>query len=182
MIVVGIDPGSRRAGFAALRADAGRMEILELGTWDLFKEAGPDLGERLALLHKYASQFFRSHNPQVIGLEKAVAFKNISSALKLSESRGVIRIAAHQILAQAGERFVELSPTEIKLSASGLGFGSKETVERALRLRFPQSRAFLEAGTTLAHDAFDAVAIAWAAKSKSRFNQLGGRSHVDSGT
>lgn len=175
MIVAGLDPGSRRAGYAVLRVGAGSMEILEMGAWDLFKVAGPDLGDRLTELHRQATLFFKKHNPQIIGLEKAVAFKNISSALKLSEARGVIRLAAHQVLAQAGERFAELSPTAVKRSASGLGFGSKETVERALRLRFPQSRAFLEAAEsgTIAHDAFDAVAIAWAARAMFKLGALG---------
>lgn len=182
MIVVGVDPGSRRAGYAVLSADAQSVEIIEMGAWDLFKLAGSELGERLTLLHKLSAEFFRKHNPQVIGLENAVAYKNVSSALKLSEARGVIRLAAHQVLDQAALRLVELSPTEIKRSASGLGLGSKETVERALRLRFPRSHAFLNGGEKIAHDAFDAVAVAWAAKSRHRLNVLGVTKNVDAGS
>ena len=189
MIVAGLDPGSRRAGFAVLRMDSHAMEIISMGSWDLMKVAGPDLGERLAELHRLAVVFFKTHNPRVIGLEKAVAFKNISSALKLSEARGVIRIAGHQVLAEASRRFIELSPTEVKRSAAGLGFSSKESVEKALRLRFPGSRAFLDAAVQsenvsgkIAHDAFDAVAIAWAANARSRLSSMKGARDVDAGT
>lgn len=183
MILAGIDPGSRRAGYAVISADGSRMEIIEMGAWDLVKEAGPDFGERLTCLHKLAVEFFKKHNPHVIGFEKAVSFKNVASAFKLSEARGVIRLAAHQVLALASERILEISPTEIKRSATGLGFGSKATVEKALRLRFPNSRAFLETNQiSLAHDAFDAVAIAWAAKAKTQLKFIGGSQYVDRGT
>ncbi len=189
MIVAGLDPGSRRAGYAVLRMDSHSMEILSMGSWDLVKLAGPDLGDRLVELHKLATTFFKTHNPHIIGLEKAVAFKNVASALTLSEARGVIRLAGHQVLAEAAKRFVELSPTEVKRSAAGLGFSSKESIERALRLRFRNSRAFLEAAAEsdkksgkIAHDAFDAVAVAWAAKARSRLISMRGTPNVDAGT
>ncbi|HVJ63731.1 MAG TPA: crossover junction endodeoxyribonuclease RuvC [Bdellovibrionota bacterium] len=187
MIVAGLDPGSRRAGYAVLRMDSHAMEIITMGSWDLVKIAGPDFGDRICELHRLVTEFYKSHNPHVIGFEKAVAFKNIASAMKLSEARGVIRLAAHQVLAEAPKRFIELSPTEIKRSAAGLGFSSKASIERALRLRFPGSRAFLEAAAEgsgkIAHDAFDAVAIAWAAKARFRLGTFGkGKIDVDAGT
>jgi crossover junction endodeoxyribonuclease RuvC len=181
VIVAGLDPGSRRAGYAVLRMDSHSMEIITMGSWDLVKSAGPDFGDRLTELHSLATNFFKEYNPHVIGLEKAVAFKNVSSAFKLSEARGVIRLAAHQVLAEVSRRLVEISPTEVKRSAAGLGFSSKESIEKALRLRFPSSRAFLESSTEH-HDAFDAVAIAWAAKARSRLSAMKGTSHVDAGT
>ena len=158
MIVVGIDPGTRKTGYAVLRAIPRHVELLDLGVWGRAADDRP-LGDRLEDIHQRASALFKEWNPRWIGLEKAVAFKNIPSALTLSEARGVLRLAAHQSLDRSDQRLVELSPTRIKKSAVGSGSAAKAGVEKALRLRFPELKNLTE--RDIPHDAFDALAIAW---------------------
>jgi len=171
VIIVGIDPGSRNCGYSVINDSGVAVKIIEMGTWPLEKLGGKDLGDRLAKLMELSKELFKKHNPRFIGLEKAVAFKNVVSAFKLSEARGVIRAAAHTVLESAAERIIEISPTEVKRSASGMGLGSKGSIEKALRLRFPNSEVFVE-GAKLNADAFDALAVAWSAKLKSRISSL----------
>ncbi len=160
MIIAGIDPGLRRCGFAVLEVPSFQsFRIKEMGVWKLDENA--PIGDRLERLHGYVSKFIVQHNPRWIGLEKAVAFKNVSSALKLSEARGVIRLALHQSLAQADERLMELSPTAIKRIASGMGLGGKEDVQRVLSFRFPELATLIQNSGPLSHDAVDALAVAW---------------------
>jgi Holliday junction resolvasome RuvABC endonuclease subunit len=88
-----------------------------------------------------------------------VSFRNVASALVLSEARGVCRLAVFETLAHAERRLVEISPTQVKKAAVGYGSASKDQVSRFLAKRFrmtePQAAA-------LGPDSFDAVAVAWA--------------------
>ncbi len=167
MIVLGLDPGSRVCGYAALQIlSPGKQEIIELGSWEFASKL--PFGERLEQLHDRVAQLVDRLNPRWVGLEMAVAHKNVNSAFKLSEARGVIRLALHQKLAQAEDRLLEISPTAVKKSATGLGISDKSQVQKVLRFRFPELQTLATEDNALSHDAFDALAIAWAALSISQ--------------
>lgn len=163
MIVLGLDPGSRKCGFCVLDIQNSGMKILQAGTWNLMSgNAKRPLGSRLEKLAVCISELLEVHNPRLVGLEKSVAFKNIPSAMTLSEARGVLRLKIYEKLSRACERLVELSPTEIKRVATGSGASNKGAVEKMLLLRFQQlsqDAAFDAMGS----DGFDALAIAWTA-------------------
>src|SRR5687767_9570500 len=116
MRIVGIDPGSQRCGYAVIDMNGASGSIRDIGVWDLMagSKGRPALGDRLEKLHAHCLELLVKHNPHFIGLEKAITFKNVQSALVLSEARGVIRLAAHQKLEKAHERLVEISPTAVK--------------------------------------------------------------------
>lgn len=181
MIVIGIDPGTQRTGYAVLECGAGRIEIRALGCWELIAGKRPPLGERLESLFEQCGALLREWNPRWIGFEKAVTFKNMSSALTLSEARGVIRLAAFSALDSADQRIIELSPTSVKKEASGFGQSTKGTVRKGLALRFRNLEQFVE-GADLPADAFDALAIAWTAWIlKGRYGRSDSRSGNPSG-
>lgn len=173
MIVVGFDPGTQRTGYAVLEISASIPRLLELGIWDLMgsSRAAPPLGTRLEQLFDEASRFVERWNPARIGLERAVTFRNPLSALKLSEARGIVRLAAHRVLASAEERIIEISPTRVKKHATALGMAGKQDVQRVLALRFGNLGVLAE-GKELAADAFDALAVAWSAWVESRSRNL----------
>jgi len=170
MIVIGLDPGIQRAGFAVLQiSPQGRVTVQDMNVWNLLPkgQARPSVGERLEDLYDSAAKLFKEWNPRIIGLEKAVSFKNVASAHKLSEARGVLRLAAHLNLDQAEQRLVELSPTAVKRVSSGWGRASKHGVLKSLELRFGGlEKLVLDEG--LGHDAIDALAIAFTAWSQTR--------------
>ena len=165
MRIAGIDPGSQRCGYAVIESLGGRLSIVDFGVWKLMSPvdgAKPVLGTRLERLHTEAKDFFNRWNPSVIGFEKAVAFKNVSSALVLSEARGVLRLAAFECLADAEQRLCELSPTAVKKHSAGLGLSQKTSVLKILSLRFNGLDRLLD-GKNFSIDAVDALAIAWTA-------------------
>lgn len=161
MIILGLDPGTQRTGYAVLEARGAQLEIRALGVWNLI-QGNPPLGQRLEMLASELRALLTQWNPWIIGLEKAVSFRNTASALTLSEARGVIRLCAHEILEKADARLVELSPTAVKKEASGFGGAAKEGVRRGLELRFRNLASFDPEGS-LSSDAFDALAVGWAA-------------------
>jgi len=163
MRVVGIDPGTHNCGYAVIEFSGSRASIQGLGVWKLSTpRAKPSLGERLERLHSRVSELFVKWNPTLIGLEKAVVFKNVGSSLKLSEARGVIRLSAFQRLSEADARIVEISPTMVKKHTAGWGMAGKADMLRILEFRF-QGLHEIASQEDFSYDAFDALGIAWSA-------------------
>lgn len=171
MIIAGVDPGIRRLGFSVVEVKGRDLLVRELDVLHVDK-VSDSVGERLEFIHEEMSARFRQWNPRWVGFEKAVNFKNVDSAFKLTEARGVIRLACHQQLGQADVRLLELSPTAIKKECSGSGSSSKENLQKVLRMHFPHLEEWVEkSGKKLTHDAYDALAIAWTAWKKVSRNQ-----------
>ena len=106
--------------------------------------------ERIGLLHDSLVSLIEELQPDVVVLEKAFYGVNVSSALKLGETRGALIAAARRFSLPVRE----LTPASVKKTIAGNGRASKEEVNLALRtlLKF-------ELGS-LPHDVSDAVALA----------------------
>jgi len=167
VIIIGFDPSVRRVGYSVVRCSMNsNVELLDMGVWNLLHSSSADssVGTRLEILHAQSAALLTKWNPRWVGIEKAVTFKNPQSALKLSEARGVLRLACYQVLDNMDERLLELSPTAIKKNTAGWGRSSKADMVRALEMRFANLEAFiqgLENAEKITHDAYDALGIAW---------------------
>ena len=162
MILIGIDPGIRSVGWAVIECDMrGGANLRDMGAWNL-TSLGPSVGLRLERLHEETTALIQSWNPRFVGLEKAINFKNVDSAFKLSEARAVIRLACYQSLANMDDRLLEISPTAVKKHASGSGRSNKDDMLRTLKVRFSNLDTWVgDRGKVLPHDAFDALGVAW---------------------
>src|SRR5204862_7621774 len=87
--------------------------------------------------------------PDALALEKSFVGRNVQSAFRLGEVRGVVMVAA----AVAGIAVAEYSPAETKLAVTGSGRAEKAQVERAIARE-------LALDGTIAADAADALAPA----------------------
>lgn len=145
--MLGIDPGTRRTGFAVLRARAGRLESLGLGVIELPREWG--LVRRLARLGDAMGELVQAHRPNEVSMEQAIYAQNPRTALVLGQARGVLVYAA----ARAGLAIHEYSPREVKRAVSGNGNASKEQVQGMVGRLLGLSRAPIS-------DAADAAAMA----------------------
>nr|BCX00455.1 MAG: crossover junction endodeoxyribonuclease RuvC [Bacteroidota bacterium] len=151
MIVLGIDPGSHRTGYALLEAGPERCVLRDFGTLELSSRARH--GERLAELYARLLELIRSHRPEVCALEMPVYGKNPQAMLKLGRAQAAAMLAA----VHEGVPVVEYPPTEIKKAATGRGNASKEQVWQTLH-------ALLGLGSRWQRptaDASDALAVAY---------------------
>ena len=154
MIIAGIDPGSRVAGYAIIRSRiaAPRIpldyEVLDAGI--LRTTGGLPMVERISLLHEAVHEVLASYQVGVCVLEKAFFDKNVSTALRLGEVRGAFIAAAGRC--QVSVR--EITPAEVKKTIVGNGRATKEQVSLSLKTLMGFDRG------SLPHDASDAVAIA----------------------
>ncbi len=148
MIIVGIDPGTRAAGFGVIEVTGSSVQCREYG---VIKVDGKlPLAERLYKINSAVEELLMSWRPEVVGVEEVFYGKNVKTAITLGHVRGVIILEVHKAEAE----LFEFSPTQIKKTIVGNGHASKDQVEFMVRalLRLPPD--------PIKDDAFDALAIA----------------------
>ena len=151
-VVIGIDPGSRVMGYGALVLRRAGPVFLAAGTLGMGREG--EISLRLGAMRQDLDVLFQKLRPGVVVVEKAFVGKNIASALRLGEARGVALSCA----SVAGARVREYTPAEAKKALVGNGQADKTQVAAMVR------SALGEAVEGLRHDATDALALAltWA--------------------
>ena len=149
MRILGVDPGTRIAGYGLVETDARGAAtavawgVLRLGT------ARP-LPERLVCLFDGLNELIAAHRPDVVALEKAFYGKNIQSAMRIGEARAVVMLCAQR----AGLAIAEYAPAMVKRAAVGAGRAHKSQVQRMVRITLGMRE------DPAPEDAADALAIA----------------------
>ena len=147
MRVLGIDPGTAVTGWGVLERHGATVVHLAHGT--ITTHAGTSLPSRLGVIHRALRDRCDEWRPDVVALEKSFVGRNVQSAFRLGEVRGVAMLVA----ALAGLASAEYSPAEVKLAVTGSGRAEKAQIQRALARE-------LGLAETIAADAADALAIA----------------------
>jgi crossover junction endodeoxyribonuclease RuvC len=145
--VLGIDPGTAVTGWGVIERRGG--EVVHLGHGTVATHPRTALPAKLAAIHRALGERCAEWRPHVLALEKSFVGRNVQSAFRLGEVRGVAMLVA----ATAGLTVAEYSPAEVKLAVTGAGRAEKVQVARAL------ARELALAGA-LPPDAADALAIA----------------------
>lgn len=145
VIVLGIDPGSRRCGYGVVARRGTRLERLESG---VLAPGDLPVAERLATILDGLSEVIARAAPAEVSIEQVFAGVSARSALVLGQARGVALAAA----ARAGLPVFEYAPSEVKLAFTGSGRASKDQMLRTARM-------LLGAPAGLADEA-DALALA----------------------
>jgi crossover junction endodeoxyribonuclease RuvC len=148
MIILGLDPGTTRAGYGLVQIQGGKAQLLEAGLLKV-----PSKGDKADILEAIRSEIVKlcaKHEPKVIAIEKLFFAKNRKTALAVAEARGVMLMAARE----AGADIHEYSPNEVKIAVTGYGGADKKAVLKMVRLilKAPDLKVI--------DDASDALAIA----------------------
>ncbi len=145
MIVLGIDPGSRRCGFGVVARRGTRLELVDAG---VLAPGDLPVAVRLAAIQDGIAGVIARTRPAEVSVEQVFSGASARSALVLGQARGVALAAA----ARAGLPVFEYAPAEVKLAFTGSGRASKEQMLRTARM-------LLGATGPLADEA-DAIALA----------------------
>lgn len=147
MRILGIDPGSRVTGFGVIDVlSGGRLCYRDSGCIRL---AAPDAAARLCELDGALRQLMDQWRPHEVGIERVFVMRNVDSALKLGQARGVALCA----VGRAALPMAEYAPRLVKQTVTGTGAATKEQVQHMVR-------QLLSLEGRLAADAADALAIA----------------------
>ncbi len=146
-IILGIDPGYDRLGWAIGRSQRQTPEVLAYGCIQTKKIN--DLAQRYLSLEEQLTEIIEKWQPTQLAIETLYFARNKNTALKVSESRGVVLscCARHQL------EIFEYHPNTIKLTTTGHGKADKKAVEKMVRLQLKLK------DEKIIDDAIDALAI-----------------------
>ncbi len=148
MRIFGIDPGSRRTGYGCVERIGSRQVLVICGSL-----SGPPRAtfpDRLNAIHDGLKALIMRHRPDCVAVEDIFHARNVRSALKLGEARGVALLAA----SEAGVPVVSYAPAAVKRAVVGYGRAEKHQVQQMVKLLLD-----LEQPPT-PHDVADALAVA----------------------
>lgn len=150
MIILGIDPGSRKTGFGLIKKNGNHNAHIENGT--LYLEKLERYSDRLVMLFNELQSLIQAFKPDVVSVENIFYHKNPKSIQKLGEVRGVAIVSA----ATKGLPVFEYAPLEVKKAITGYGAAKKEQVQfmicKLLNLKdTPEENASDALGLALCH-------------------------------
>lgn len=131
MIILGIDPGSRKAGFSVLDVQGKKMTYLASGVMKF--DHVEEFIDRLGLIYSACNELIEKYNPDEVAIEGLIYVKSIDALSKLAQARGAM-IAAFK--KENSLKVFEYSPNLIKSSVTGHGHASKEAVDKSLSMIF----------------------------------------------
>lgn len=122
MTILGIDPGTAITGFGVIKTTP-KLRWVAHGTLKTSKNKPSQ--ERLLVLERELRQLFKKYRPGLVAVERLYFFKNIKTALPVSEARGVVllTVAKNKVPLQ------ELTPLQAKMAVTGYGKAQKRQVQ-----------------------------------------------------
>ncbi len=120
--MLGIDPGTRVVGYGAVVANARGPRLFGAGV--LKPGARLDVPARLGAILVEFEELLQEVRPDVVVVEQAFISRNLQSALRIGEGRGIILAAA----ARFGSRIVQFAPAVAKKALVGNGAADKSQV------------------------------------------------------
>jgi len=150
MRILGIDPGYERLGIAILEKDKKYKVIFS----ECFKTSSKDKhAQRLSEIQTEIERVIKKYKPNKIGVETLFFNKNIKTAIKVAEARGIILSAAYKNKL----KIFELSPQQIKIAVTGYGKSDKKAVAKMIPLLVDINK-----NGVMLDDELDAIACALA--------------------
>ena len=147
--ILGIDPGSRITGYGLIDVIGSRSEYKDSGCIRMSFKEGCSPASRLAEIFNGISTIIETYQPDEIAIEQVFLSRNVDSALKLGQARGVAMVAA----AVKDFAVAEYSALQIKQAVVGSGGADKHQVQHMVT-------AILKLNKTPQADAADALAVA----------------------
>jgi crossover junction endodeoxyribonuclease RuvC len=129
MRVLAIDPGYDKLGYSIFLKEKSTPEYITSGLIKTSKALSP--GERLLELHEKLKKIIKENKPDTLAIERLFFTKNVSTALGVSQSVGVVLLLA----AQERMQIIELTPNQIKEIITGYGNSDKKAVQKMLWLQ-----------------------------------------------
>lgn len=128
MRILGIDPGTGRLGFGVIDSINGKLNLIDAGV--ITTPPHTPQYVRLEDIFDNLNDIIKATNPDVMSIEKLFFVRNITTAMSVSEARGVALLVA----ARAGLAIAEYTPLQIKSTLTGYGKADKKQVQEMVRL------------------------------------------------
>ena len=111
-IILGIDPGFGRIGWGVIMQDKSDWRIVNYGCIET--DMKDNFVNRLAELHSEIKNIIKKYKPTRMAVEDLFFFKNVKTAIKVGQARGVILLTG----VENGLPIDEFTPLQIKFRLS----------------------------------------------------------------
>ena len=125
---MGIDPGTAATGYGLIKKLPDKLKIIDYGC--IKTEAKFSTAERLKKIDRQLTKLIKKYKPKRIAVEDIFFFKNLKTAVKVSQARGVILARA----AQPKVSVIEYTPLQIKQAVTGYGRADKKQVQKMVKV------------------------------------------------
>lgn len=128
-IVIGIDPGLTRCGYAVLRSTGNTVRAEAMGV--IRTPASTALPQRLAMLRHELAALFAQYQPGAVAVEQVFFQVNVRTAMSVGQASGLALAEA----AAMGCDVAQYTPSQVKDTVAGWGGAGKEQVQRMVQAR-----------------------------------------------
>lgn len=127
---MGIDPGIATTGFGVIKKIADKLEVIDYGC--IITTPDMETGDRLKIINNELSKLIKLHHPEVLAVERLFFFKNLKTAMPVSQAKGVILLTA----AKKKIPVYEYTPLQVKMTVAGYGRAEKKQVQKMIKIMF----------------------------------------------
>jgi crossover junction endodeoxyribonuclease RuvC len=130
LVVLGIDPGLTRCGYAAVQANGARTATaLSMGV--IRTPAADPLPKRLAELREELAALIDEIRPHVVAVEQVFFQTNVRTAMSVGQASGLALAEAWA----CGCEVVQYTPNQVKGAVAGWGAADKVQVQKMVQAR-----------------------------------------------
>lgn len=127
MRILGIDPGTATTGFGVIEVDGDNYSMVDGGVVTTPANQADEL--RLETIYDDIVQIIEHTKPQVAAVEQLFFAQNVTTAMSVSQARGVVLLA----LIKAGLDHASYTPLQIKQSLTGYGKADKKQIQEMVK-------------------------------------------------
>lgn len=127
MRIIGIDPGTGILGFGVIDVNGLQKRLVDAGV--IRTPVKQEDSDRLITIYDELKTIITQHNPEVMVVEKLFFARNVTTAMSVSQARGVVLLLCRQM----NLKLVEFTPLQIKQSTTGNGRADKKQVQEMVR-------------------------------------------------
>jgi len=129
MRIIGIDPGTGILGFGVIEVVKGKMKLVDAGV--ITTPAHTPHDERLEDIFDSLTAIISETKPDAMSIEKLFFAQNVTTAMTVSQARGVAILAGRK----GGMLIAEYTPLQIKQTVTGYGKADKKQVQEMVRMQ-----------------------------------------------
>lgn len=128
MRILGIDPGTGIVGFGVIEI-GNKPSLVDAGVIRTHKNQA--VAERLVEIYDGLCEIIAQNKPNVASVEKLFFAQNVTTAMTVSQARGVILMA----LQKSAIEIFEYTPLQIKMALTGYGRATKTQIQEMVRVQ-----------------------------------------------
>jgi len=173
MIILGIDPGTATTGYSIIEKKPKKrrkiyqnknnqqeknvsewVKVIDYGC--ITTSSNLSDGERLKRINNHLNKLIKQYKPEVLAIESIFFFKNLKTAMPVSQAKGVILFTA----AKKKIPVYEFTPLQVKMAITGYGKAKKKQVQEMIKIIFNLEKKPKDKNKRK-DDATDAIGIAF---------------------